>query len=134
MSSSHLQLLKHSPEVEMSTTRRVALVEGDREAAEMLHMFFRLMELECSLVRPDPDAVPTVRRLHPDILIVDLDLPDLRALDIAREVRLAFPAIRIIFLSEDEPIVPVRDPVVRQPHGRFEELLHLFEVMLAVQG
>lgn len=115
----------------MFSTRRVVLVEGDREAAEMLHTFFRLMEIECSLVRPDFDVVATVRRLHPDILIVDLDLPDLRALDIARDVRIVQPAIAIIFLTEREP-VPLADPVLRKPHDHFEALLHLFEVMLRV--
>jgi hypothetical protein len=40
----------------MFTTRRVVVVDGDREAAEMLHTFFRLMELECSLI-PRNDVV-----------------------------------------------------------------------------
>jgi FixJ family two-component response regulator len=126
-----LQLVKHSPELEMFSTRRVVLVEGDRDAAEMLHMFFRLMELECSLVPPDLDPVATVRRLHPDILIVDLDLPDLRALDIAREIRTTRPAIPIIFLTQYEPF-PLGDPVLPKPGDCFEEMLHLFEVVLRV--
>jgi len=113
----------------MFSTRRVALVEGDREAAEMLHMFFRLMELECSLVRPDSDPVSTVRRLHPDILVVDLDLPDLRALDIAREIRVTQPALPVVFLTDYEAF-PLGDPVLPKPNGRFEDFLRLFEVIL----
>ena len=70
----------------MFTTRRVVVVDGDRRAAEMLHTFFRLMELECSLVPPGSDVVTTVRQQRPDILILD----------------------------------------------RFEELLRLFELMLAL--
>ncbi|HKR64782.1 MAG TPA: response regulator [Thermoanaerobaculia bacterium] len=124
--------MKHSPELELFTTRRVALVDGDREAAEMLHMFFRLMELECSLIAPDFDAVPTVRRLRPDILILDFDLPDLRALDIARESRLFLPHLPIIFLTDADP-APLPDPILRKPHGKFEELLRLFEVVLAFE-
>ena len=83
-------------------------------------------------VRPDADAVPTVRRLRPDILIVDLDLPDLRALDIAREVRSTHPGVAIIFLTDRTPL-PLSDPVLPNPHDRFEELLHLFQVVLALQ-
>jgi DNA-binding response OmpR family regulator len=113
----------------MFSTRRVALVEGDRRAAEMLHTFFRLMELECSLVRPDAHAVPTLRRLHPDVLILDLDLPDLRALDIARELR-ACPII--LLTSHDPQLLPIDAPVMRKPDGVFEELLRLFEMVLAV--
>lgn len=113
----------------MFSTRRVALVEGDREAAEILHMFFRLMELECCLVRPDWDAVATLRRLRPDVVILDLDLPDLRALEIARELR----TTPLILLTDHEPqLVPVDAPIMRKPHEQFEELLRLFELILAV--
>lgn len=125
-----MQPLKSSPGLELFTTRRVALVEGNREAAEMLHMFFRLMELECSLVRPDADVVPTLRRLHPDVVILDLDLPDLRALDIARELR-AFPII--LLTAFDPQLVPIDAPVMHKPEGRFEELLTLFELVLAME-
>jgi DNA-binding response OmpR family regulator len=110
------------------TTRRVALVEGDREAAEMLHTFFSLMELECSLVRPDSNAVPTLRRLAPDVVILDLDLPDLRALDIARELR---PVPTILLTSFEPELLPVEGPVMRKPRDRFEDLLQLFELVLA---
>jgi CheY-like chemotaxis protein len=129
-----LQPAKHSPELELFTTRRVAVVDGDRDAAEMLHTFFRLMELDCSLVPPDPDPVSTIRRLQPDVLIVDLDLPDLRALDIAREIRVNTPRMPIIFLTDDPDATLAFDaPLMRKPHDRFEELLRLFELVLAME-
>ena len=113
----------------MFTIRRVAIVEGDRAAAEMLHTFFRLMELECSLVPPDSHAVPTLRRLAPDIIVLDLDLPDLRALEIANEMR----GVRMVFLTDGEPApTPLNAPVLRNPHGSFEEMLSVFEVMLGL--
>ena len=125
-----MQPVKHSPAVEWSTIRRIALLVGDRDAAEMLHMFFRLMELECSLVKPDSHAIATLRRLHPDVLILDLDLPDLRALEIARALR----GVPTILLTDQEPqLVPLDAPVMRKPTGTFEELLRLFELVLAVE-
>ena len=100
----------------------------------MLHMFFRLMELDCSLARPESDVAATVRRERPDILILDLDLPDLRALDIAKAVRLVLPALPMIFLTECDPeLLPVEGPVMRKPRDRFEELLRLFELVLAME-
>jgi CheY-like chemotaxis protein len=126
-----LQPAEHSPELEIFTTRRVAVVEGDRRAAEMLHTFFRLMELDCTLIRPDFQAVSTVRRLQPDVLILDLDLPDLRALDIARETRRFRADLPLIFLTEDPPrMIPFDSPVLPKPHDRFEELLRLLEIVL----
>ena len=118
----------------MFTTRRVALVEGDREAAEMLHTFFRLMELECSLVSHGSEAISTICRLEPDVLILDLDLPDLRAMDIAREIRARLPELPILFLTDQRPLPASLDaPVVAKPHGRFEEMLGLFERVLEME-
>lgn len=129
-----MQPAKHSPELELFTTRRLAVVDGDREAAEMLHTFFRLMELDCSLIPVDQDTVSTIRRQHPDVLLVDLDLPDLRALEIAREIRTGFPRLPIIFLTDDATATLAFDaPLMRKPHDRFEELLRLFELVLAME-
>jgi DNA-binding response OmpR family regulator len=117
----------------MFTTRRVVVVDGDRPAAEMLHTFFRLMELECCLVSPTGDVVPTIRRHHPDILILDLDLPDLRALEIATQIRLTARTLPIIFLTDTDPeLLPIEGPVMRKPRDHFEELLRLFELVLAM--
>ena len=95
----------------------------------MLHMFFRLMELECSLIAPDSSAAATVRRLDPDVVILDLDLPGLRSMDIAREIHSP-----IIFITDDDPgLTGVTGPVLKKPRDRFEELLGLFEVILALE-
>lgn len=94
----------------------------------MLHMFFRLMELECSLISPASDVLATVRRLDPDVVILDLDLPNLRSLDLAREIRQP-----VIFVTEaDDGSAPV-SPVIRKPRDRFEELLRLMEMVLALE-
>jgi DNA-binding response OmpR family regulator len=111
----------------------VAVVESDRQAAEMLHMFFRLMELECSLLPPGSSLVPTIRRLAPDVLILDLDLPDLHALEIATQLRSSVPALPLIFLTDDPASAPpLHAPLMRKPRDRFEELLRLFEIVLAL--
>lgn len=109
--------MQDSPASEIFTTRRIAIVEGDRPTAEMLHTFFRLMDLEPSLIDPGPAAVPTIRRLQPHVLLLDLELPDLRALDIANQLDAVVP---IIYLSAGD-----------KPRG-FEDLLSLFERVLEV--
>lgn len=130
-----MQPAKHSPEPEIFTTRRVTVVDGNRQAAEMLHTFLRLMELDCSLVPPESDnLVAAIRAQKPDILILDLDLPDLRALEIANLVHAALRTLPIIFLTDDEAFsIPVEGPVMRKPGDRFEELLRLFELVLALE-
>lgn len=130
-----MQPTKLSPGLELFTTRQVAVVVGDRAAAEMLHMFFRLMELECSLISHGSEAVPTLRRQPPDVLILDLDLPDLRALEIAVEIRAVLSRLPVIFLtaSSAPPELPFAAPVLPMPRGKFEEMLQLFEVVLSLE-
>jgi len=117
----------------------VIVVDGDRQAAEMLHTFLRLMELDCSLIPPESDdVVAMIRGQQPDILILDLDLPDLRALEIANAVQIPARTLPIIFLTGDDPFsapidVPIDGPVMRKPGDRFEELLRLFEMVLALE-
>jgi CheY-like chemotaxis protein len=128
--------MKLSPGLELFTTRRVAVVVGHRAAAEMLHMFFRLMELECELISHGSEAIPTISRFEPDILLLDLDLPRLRAIEIADAIRERRPALLIIFLTAGDgaPRPPFDAPVVAMPRpGRFEEMLRLFEVVLALE-
>jgi CheY-like chemotaxis protein len=130
----HLSL-EHGPAVELFTTRRIAIIDGDAEAAEMLHTFFRLMELDASLVKSDSTAVPTLRRLHPDVIVLDLDLPDLRSLDLARAIHEALPLVPIILTTDRNPrLEAIPWPIIAKPHGQFEELLRLFELVLALEG
>lgn len=101
----------------------------------MLHTFFRLMELDCSLIEPGSMAVPTLRRVDADVVILDLDLPDLRALELAREIRALAPRLPIIFLTARAlkvDVVRFDAPVMAVPHT-FEELLRLFEMVLAME-
>jgi DNA-binding response OmpR family regulator len=116
------------------STRRIAILEGDRSAAEILHTFFHLMELEAFLVTPDETAVPTLRRLAPDVIALDLDLPDLRALDLSRAIRVALPRVPIILMTEHASQMDVGSAtVIAKPHARFEELLRMFELILALE-
>lgn len=126
--------MKDSPEFAVFTTRRIAIVESDRTAAEMLHTFLRLMDLECSLVDPmkqtSESVIDTLRRFDPQAVIVDFDLPHLRALELAHEIRCVLPRVAIVFASDDDPLPDVDAPVVRKPRESFEGMLLLLEVVL----
>lgn len=120
--------MKDSPASDLFPNVRIAIVDGDRTAAEMLHTFFRLMDLESSLVEPDLEAAATIRRLRADVAIVDLDLPDLRALEIARELRGAEPPVAIVFCTERSP---VPKGAVAKAKESYERALALLEKVLA---
>jgi len=122
--------MQHSADSPLFTTR-IAVVEGDRSTAEMLHMFFRLMEFEIALAAADFSAIDTIRRVAPAVVLLDLDLPNLRALELAREIRASCEGVGIIFMTSGDGLeAPEGAIVVPKPAQRFEELLSLFEVVL----
>lgn len=92
------------------------------------------MELEAFLVPPDEGAIPTLRRLSPDVIALDLDLPDLRALDLSRAIHCVLPRIPIILMTDFTPPMEASGAtIIAKPHGKFEELLRLFELVLALE-
>ena len=118
---------KLTPADVVCSTRRIVVVEGDRHAAEMLHSFLRLMEIESSRVAPDEDPIPTIRRTGAEAVILDLDLPDLRALDLASRIECELPAVRVLFSTSKRR--PAPGPVIRKPYV-LEEMLRLTELVL----
>jgi DNA-binding response OmpR family regulator len=129
--------MKNTAEPPPFTIGRVAVVETDPAAAEMLHTFFRLMDIESVLI-PPAEATPevtaaTVCRERFDAVLLDFDLPDLHALEIASRIRVLQPALPIILTTRNpDATLPTIEAVAltRKPAERFEELLRLMEVLL----
>lgn len=114
-------------------TTRVAVVEGDSIAAEMLHTFFRLMEVKAIFLSPEEGVTDTVCGVGARAVLLDLDLPDLRGLDYAREIHRRDPALPVIFISASPRPLATGEPVIRKPIDpltSFEDLLHLMELLL----
>ncbi len=44
-------------------------------------------------------VLPLVERLNPDVLVLDLKMPDISGIEITRQVRQQYPAVKIVILS-----------------------------------
>jgi DNA-binding NarL/FixJ family response regulator len=68
----------------------------------MLKAFARLLESSCDVVASVPNghaAVDAVTTLKPDLLIVDLMMPDLDGLEVCRRVKQAVPEADVIIIT-----------------------------------
>jgi PleD family two-component response regulator len=78
------------------------IVEDDEDVAEMLTAYFRTQGYEVLAVNWGEDAVKTCRTAHPDLVILDIRLPDINGFEVAHRLRTNQRTldIPIIFLTE----------------------------------
>jgi len=69
--------------------------------------FEKLLSPECDVVAKVTDGralVEAARRVHPDLVLLDVAMPLLNGLDAARQIHAISPSIRLIFLTmNDDP-------------------------------
>ncbi|MCU7924576.1 MAG: response regulator [Candidatus Thiodiazotropha sp. (ex Dulcina madagascariensis)] len=83
---------------------QVLLVEDDVQLAELVREYLQRHEFEVSLEHRGDSAPARVRRLKPDILVLDLNLPGRDGLEICRELRMEFPGPIVMFTARDEDV------------------------------
>jgi DNA-binding response OmpR family regulator len=80
----------------------ILIVEDDVDVAEMLTAYFRAQGYDVLAVNWGEDAVKTCKASHPDLVILDIRLPDIDGFEVARRLRSnqRTQDIPIIFLTE----------------------------------
>lgn len=81
---------------------KILIVEDDLDIAEMLNAYFRVQGYEVSTVNWGEDGLRSALTVHPDLVILDIRLPDIDGYEVARRMRTERRTqdIPIIFLTE----------------------------------
>jgi len=81
---------------------KILIVEDDPDVAEMLNAYFRVQGYEVFTVNWGEDGVRAGQTVTPDIIILDIRLPDIDGYEVARRLRgdRRTQEIPIIFLTE----------------------------------
>jgi DNA-binding NtrC family response regulator len=74
-------------------------VDNEVEFASTLAERLRLRKIEAESVFFGEDALPAVARFQPDVIILDLDMPDITGLEVLSQVKSVDPAIEVILLT-----------------------------------
>ena len=69
--------------------KRVVIVDDNRDAADSLAMLLRLGHHEVLAVSSGQEALEAVRSFRPDLVLLDIGLPDLDGYEVARRLRAA---------------------------------------------
>lgn len=81
---------------------KILIVEDDLDVAEMLNAYFRVQGYEVFTANWGEDGVRAVQTILPNLIILDIRLPDIDGFEVARRVRSdrRTHEIPIIFLTE----------------------------------
>ena len=77
-------------------TRRILLVEDDRDVADGLVDALRCEGIECEVVPCGKDVVPSLERVLPDAIVLDIGLPDVPGTEVYAWVRERWPELPVI--------------------------------------
>lgn len=83
----------------VKTRRRVLLVEDDDAVAEGLRLMMELEGLEVNRVALGGDALSAIMEFHPEVLVLDVGLPDVDGYTVYRQVEKQFPALPVVFAT-----------------------------------
>jgi DNA-binding response OmpR family regulator len=81
---------------------KILVVEDDLDVAEMLNAYFRVQGYEVFTVNWGEDGVRACQTINPDLVILDIRLPDIDGYEVARRLRTdrRTQDVPIIFLTE----------------------------------
>lgn len=70
-----------------SSAGKVLIVEDERDLAGIIAAYLERAGFETTLVHTGGEAVPAVRDLSPDVVILDLGLPGVDGIEVCRQIR-----------------------------------------------
>src|SRR5688572_28417682 len=93
-------------EMRLSFRPRVLLAD---DYPDLVTAISRLLALDCEIVGSVADGsalLQAAQRLQPDVIVLDLNLPNVHSLEACREITRVNPATKVImFTAMDNPVV-----------------------------
>ena len=88
----------------MSTASKVVIVEDDTEISRLTKMLLETEGCECETVFDGGIAVSEIRRLKPDIVILDVMLPGLSGVEVCSQIRAFYQGAILMLTGCDDDI------------------------------
>jgi DNA-binding response OmpR family regulator len=83
----------------MKKTIKVLLVDDEVQFVDTLAQRLRLRELKVDTVYDGPQALEFIRKVEPDVIVLDLKMPGLHGIEVLREIKAKKPQIQVIVLT-----------------------------------
>ncbi len=89
------------------SAHKIVLVEDDISLAELLLEYLQKHGFDITVLNRGKDAAETILSISPDLVILDIMLPDANGIDICKELRLLWngPILMLTALKDDADVV-----------------------------
>ena len=88
-----------TPNGKKNIRNRVLIVDDDIEITNLLHLVLDPNEFEVASCHTGREAVELAKKLHPDVMIVDMYLPEMDGIACVRQLKPRVPSLQIIMLT-----------------------------------
>ncbi|WP_461120739.1 response regulator transcription factor [Saccharothrix stipae] len=83
---------------------RVLVVDDESTLAELMSMALRMERWEVRTALDGTSAVRTAREFRPDVVVLDVMLPDFDGLEVLRRMRADLPGLPVLFLTAKDAV------------------------------
>ena len=138
----HLCFPLFAGDVEMRDGRRVSsvlLVEDDPAVTLALHAILEAEGIEVRVANNGRNAINSLAKQTPDVVLLDIGLPDVSGVDVYNEIATRWPALPVVFITAELDDTAVAR-FLRQPHIGFlrkpfeaEQLLETLSRITAIK-
>ncbi len=119
-----------------TVARRILLVEDDEAVGEGLRLLLGEEGFDVKLVTTGNAAQPAVEEFAPDVVVLDVNLPDVSGIEVFQRIRAVRPTLPVIFstghadTSALAKVQGVRVPSIMKPY----DVRDLIELIASVAG
>ena len=88
----------------MSEASRILVVDDEPAVAEVLLDFFAEAGYTVDVALTGRDALTLIQRAPPDVVLLDIRMPDMDGVEVLRRIRAAHPTLPVIMITANDDI------------------------------
>lgn len=92
----------------LTSTRRVLFIEDERELRDAYRRYYE-GRYEMAFAGTGAEAVPQLESFRPDVIVLDLRLPDTDGIDLLRRIRDESPDVPVVVTTAYESMEPMME-------------------------
>lgn len=83
----------------MAEQMRILVVDDERNLTELISLALRYEQFEVAAAHTGREALDGMRSFRPDLVVLDVMLPDIDGFEVARRMAAEWPAVPVLFLT-----------------------------------